>query len=373
MSQPAPMRSHLSRLYELAKIAYGSIPATLSRDGYAFPARHFLLELTRRCNLRCKMCQYIDFLENTPVRQQKEGELSTEEWRAVLDQIPRFSLVSFTGGELFVRPDFMELLRLACARTRTHFITNATMVTGEVADGIVALAPRHIGFRGVNVICVSIDGPPETHDRIRRIRDGFERTTQGLRAMRAARDAAGKKCPHFVVTTVIQEDNVRELHLLPPLFREMGADVVNFVPETRMLDLPGFGERDPRSYTRDEIIRPRIDPQVLREALERAEAAAAKAGIALRLPRMPREDLIHYYNGGIDLDGYRCSMPWNGYAVGCKGEIYSCWSYPLGNVRNMSLKEVWLGERARAFRGMCRKGAFEFCPGCCLVEKEGYH
>lgn len=373
MSQSAPMRSNISRLYEIAKIAYSSLPATFSRDGYAFAARYIVLELTRRCNLRCKMCQYIDFLENTPVWQQREGELTTEEWRAVIDQIPRFSLVSFTGGELFVRRDFTELLRLACARTRVHFITNATMISDEVAGEIVMLAPRHMGFRGVNVICVSIEGPAETHDRIRRMRGGFERTIRGLRAMRAARDAAGKRCPHLVVTTVIQQDNVHDLHLLPPLFKEAGADVVNLVPETRMLDLPGFGERDPRSYTRDEIIRPQIDPGVLREALERTEAAAAETGIALRLPRMPREDLVSYYNGGIELDGYRCNIPWNGYVVGYKGDVYSCWSYPLGNVRNMPLKDMWTGERARGFRKMCRNGVFEFCPGCCFLEKKGFY
>jgi len=48
-------------LYRAATKLHTAIPYHLSSGGYAFPAWHYYLEVTRRCNLRCQMCQYINW------------------------------------------------------------------------------------------------------------------------------------------------------------------------------------------------------------------------------------------------------------------------------------------------------------------------
>ena len=131
----------VAKMYEFAQRMYSEIPYRFLKSGYSFPAWHYYLEVTRRCNLRCKMCQYIDWLENTPIREQMEGELSTQEWLNVIDQIPRFSLITFTGGETFVRKDFMEILTHASKKARTHFISNTTMLPEERAEAGETEAP----------------------------------------------------------------------------------------------------------------------------------------------------------------------------------------------------------------------------------------
>lgn len=165
----------VAKMYEFAQRMYSEIPYRFFKSGYSFPAWHYYLEVTRRCNLRCKMCQYIDWLENTPIREQMKDELSTAEWLHVIDQIPRFSLITFTGGETFVRKDFMEILTYASKKARTHFISNTTMLPEERAEAVVKLAPKRLGGIGFNFAGTSIEGPGDRHDEIRQMRGAWNR------------------------------------------------------------------------------------------------------------------------------------------------------------------------------------------------------
>ncbi|HNT87305.1 MAG TPA: radical SAM protein, partial [Candidatus Hydrogenedentes bacterium] len=257
----------VSNLYQFATRVYASIPYKFLGNGYSFPAWHYYFEVTRRCNLRCKMCQYIEWLENEPIKKQMEGELTTEEWFRVVDQVPRFSLVTFTGGEPFVRRDFMDILARASAKARTHFISNTTMLPEDRAEAIVQLAPRRIGGLGFNFAGTSIEGPGDRHDEIRKMQGAFQRSMSGIRALIARRDASGKQCPLVHITTVIQKDNVDVLHHMPRVVKDAGATVLNLVTETRMHELPNLGDVDPQTYNMDDIKWPRIDRAQLTEAL----------------------------------------------------------------------------------------------------------
>jgi len=365
-------RFRLARLYDIAQRMYSEAPYRYMKSGYSFPAWHYFIEVTRRCNLRCKMCQYIDWLENVPVKEQRQGELSTQEWLDVLSQVQRFSLVTFTGGEAFVRKDFMEILAFASRRSRTHFISNTTMLPEERAEAIVGLAPRRTGGVGFNFAGTSIEGPGERHDEIRKMRGAWERSMAGIRRLRHYREASGKQCPHIHVTTVIQRDNVDVLHMMPRMVAEAGVDVLNLVTETRMHDLPGFGEKDPALFREEEIDWPSIGRSELSRALNRTQEEARMAGIELRLPRMPREDLLDYYGGaGIDLKAYECRNAWNTLIIGRLGDAYPCWLQKVGNVRDQTIKELWNNTEMRAFRQTCQHKLFAPCPGCCFLEYRG--
>lgn len=357
-----------ARLYEAAQRFYSAVPRRFFASGRAFPAWHYFFEVTRRCNLRCRMCQYLDFLENTPAGAQKDGELTTEEWLRVISQCHRFCLVTFTGGEPLLRKDIGELLESASRRCRTHVITNATLLTEERAAQLAALAPRRTGGLGLNFVGTSIEAPGDLHDEIRSMKGAFGRTMAGMAALRAARTAARKACPRIHVTTVLQQANVPILHEMPRVAAEAGADVLNLVTETRMHDLPGLGEADPASFRPGDLSWPRIDPKQLAEALDRTRDAARDAGVALRLPRMPVSELIRYYDTGIRLADYTCRNAWNTMFIGRQGAAYSCWIKRVGNVREQTLQELWNNPEMRAFRQTCRTRLFAMCPGCCFLE-----
>lgn len=358
----------LTKMYEAATRLYSELPYRYMSNGFSFPAWHYYLEVTRRCNLRCKMCQYIEWLENVPIKQQMEGELSTDEWHDVIRQIQSWSLITFTGGEAFVRKDFEEILTHASRKARTHFISNTTMMPEDRAERVVGLAPKRLGGIGFNFAGTSIEGPGERHDEIRKMRGAWDRSMAGIRALRKHREASGKACPMIHVTTVLQQDNVDVLHHMPKLMAEVGVDVLNLVTESRMFELPDLGDVDPQIYNTEEIAWPRIDREQLNEALDRTHDEAKRWGVELRMPRMPREELLNYYDTGVNLKDYECRNAWNTLIIGRQGNAYPCWIRKIGNVKEHSLKELWNNAIIRDFRQTCQKKLFAPCPGCCFLE-----
>ena len=357
-----------SWLYDAFQRLYSEAPYRLSKTGRAFPAWHFFLELTRRCNLRCRMCQYITYLENTSGAEQRQGELTTEEWKGVIDQTGRLSFITFTGGEPLIREDFLELLTYAAQRARVHYITNATLLKAPTAEASVNLAPRRIGGKGLNFVGVSLEGPAELHDHIRQQPGAFDKSAAGIKLLSDFRGTLKKQCPMVHITTVIQDANVHALEHMPQIAASLGADTLNLTTETRVFDLPELGKRPPGAWRTEEIPRPRIAPETLSDALEKTEKAAQQIGIALRMPRIPRQELLRYYSGEVDLSRYTCRSPWNTLTVGRTGDAYPCWLLTIGNVRERSLAELWNNEKMRKFRQACRKGLFAPCPGCCFIE-----
>ncbi len=357
------------QLFALAQRLYTDIPIRVFKNGFAFPPWQYIIELTRRCNLQCKMCLNTAWREAVPAVQQQARELSTAEWHAVIDQIRPFRLISFTGGEVFIRPDFPELLEHAGRRHFTHVMTNLTTVGQERAQTLARLAAKHLGRLGLMVVGTSIDGPPEVHDRIRNLPGAFERTQDAIRMLRAAREAAGKACPRIHMTAVIQQDNVGVLAELPRIAKEAGADELLLLCETRMYDIRTDTANDPNMIAREDIPWPKIDRDQLRESLLACVDAARNTGVRLRLPRMTLDDLLDYYSGiELDLARYACRSAWYMQGMDCAGNVGSCGYGLVGNVRDAKLAELWNGEKQRRFRRQCRDRLFACCAGCCFME-----
>ncbi|MCK5861031.1 MAG: radical SAM protein, partial [Candidatus Hydrogenedentes bacterium] len=322
MSERVSFRlQHLTaRFYDALQRMYSEVPYRAFKSGKAFPAWHYLFEVTRRCNLRCRMCQYISWLENASGEEQRDGELTTDEWKRVIDQVGRLSFITFTGGEPLMRSDFLELLAYASRKSRTHYISNATMLTEKAAISSVACAPRHLGGRGLNFIGVSLEGPGEIHDAIRQQTGAFERSTAGIRMLNKMRKRAGKSCPLVHITSVIQQANVAQLEYLPEIVASIGADVLNLVTESRMHDLPGLGERPYGIWKHEDVSWPRIERKALEDAFVKTDEAARKHGVEVRWPRMPREELLRYYESSLNVRDYTCRSPWNTLIIGRTGD-----------------------------------------------------
>ncbi|MBI4556225.1 MAG: radical SAM protein [Candidatus Hydrogenedentes bacterium] len=361
----------ITRLYRGVTHLHSGIPYHLSRSGWTFPTWHYFFEVTRRCNLRCKMCQYIDWLETVPTRVQADGELTTDEWLNVIDQTNRFSLITFTGGEVFVRKDFMRIFEHACSKRRVHFISNATMLTDERAKRCAELAPNRFGGKGFNFAGVSIDGTREIHDTIRAQRGAYDKSMNGIRALAQYRKESGKRAPLIHINTVIQSENLDCLRELPAIMAEAGADVLNLLTEMRSHDIPNLGQVDPGTFTRSDFTIPTITRAKLDESLRATLEQAARAGIEVRLPRMPYEELLNHYDAGYDLADFECRSIWTNLYVGSKGGVYPCFIYKVGNVREQSLKEIWNSPKLRDFRRRRREGGFAVCRGCCELEHSG--
>src|SRR5512136_1913542 len=92
------------------------------------------IEVTRRCPLSCVHCY-----NNIPIREQeaRSKELTYEEHCRILDGITEAGClwVLFTGGEIFVRKDFLNIYAYAKQKgLLITLFTNGVLITPEIAD-----------------------------------------------------------------------------------------------------------------------------------------------------------------------------------------------------------------------------------------------
>ena len=109
------------------------------------------VEVTRRCPLACSHCY-----NNLPLAdpEARSSELTTQEHCRILDQLADAGCLwlLFTGGEIFARPDFLEIYRHA---KRAGFLitlfTNGTLLTPRIADALTEWRPLRSRSRSTAV------------------------------------------------------------------------------------------------------------------------------------------------------------------------------------------------------------------------------
>ncbi len=142
-------------------------------DAYDGLVQQLTLSVSEQCNLRCRYCLHGNALDW--VRPHRDTGMSRETAFAAVREFLRRSRdavspsISFYGGEPLLELDLIrevvELVRRESLRDDYQFIvdTNGTRLDAETVDFLVA---ERFDLQ------VSLDGPPEIHDRHRRFRDG---------------------------------------------------------------------------------------------------------------------------------------------------------------------------------------------------------
>jgi len=288
---------------------------------YAHPRlRNLFLELTNACNERCFHCG-----SNCSVP--RPEELSTEEFKGILDQIKedfdiRSIFLDITGGEPLLRKDFFEIMNYAKKLGFNWGMTsNATLITKEVA--------HKLAEAGMRTISVSIDGLPETHDRLRGFKRGYELAMQGVQNL-----IDEKAFSSIQITTVFNHENIRELDQLFEIMK--GIDIDSW----RVINIEPIG----RALTRPELM---CTPEDLRTMFDfirsaRREGYPVQYGCSHYLGLDYEVEVRDWYwlcNAGV----YTASIT-------CTGDITACLDIErnpkviFGNIRKNRFKDVWENE-----------------------------
>lgn len=184
-------------------------------------------ELTYACNLACVHC-----LSSSGRRDPRE--LSTDECRAVIDELERMQVfyVNIGGGEPTVRSDFWELVEYATEhRVGVKFSTNGVRISPERA--------RWLAGSDYVDVQISLDGATaEVNDAVR----GPGSYETALTAMRRLADAGFRG---FKISVVMTRHNVGQLDAFKALADEFGAQlrITRLRPSGRGADV--WGELHP--------------------------------------------------------------------------------------------------------------------------------
>jgi radical SAM protein with 4Fe4S-binding SPASM domain len=194
--------------YEFAKLRtdyyLGGIEEYYRTGNPIPPPAYILWDCTRRCNLSCLHCG--------AVKEEYTHELTTNEIRSILDQLAKFKVGMFavTGGEPLLRNDLPEVLSHARGRgLKTGIATNGYLINRASAAWI---REAH-----VDSVQVSLDGPEETHNRIRGNNESFARAVQAIEYLTEVH------VPQVSVATTVTSGNLREIDALRQLLLRLGV------------------------------------------------------------------------------------------------------------------------------------------------------
>lgn len=291
------------------------------------------LFFTDNCNLSCVSCNVW--------RTHTTGELSTEEWYDVIDQLVDLGFIklNFTGGEALVRRDVSKVIRYAhdAGIHDLHVNTNGILLTElRLAEILQA------GIRSFNI---SIDAPTaEAHDVIRGRKGAFDLTVDAIRRIVARRDDFGLTVQ---VNFTVLSTNV---HLLPAM-----ADLVDDLDVELYLNLgtdTTFLFRNPEvSKLLD------VDEEQLRTSLADLDRRSRAGNRRLPTPRDLAYIPGHFGFGKVNF--VPCVESQLKLMVHSTGEVGGCWGHdPTLNLRNQSIRSIIDGaayreEHARLFRKEC--------------------
>jgi MoaA/NifB/PqqE/SkfB family radical SAM enzyme len=130
------------------------------------------VDLTYRCNEQCVHC-YLDHEDH--------GEMTTTEIKHLLEEMAEAGvfILTFSGGEIFLRKDFFEILEYA--RSLTFCIklkTNAVLIREAQAARL-----RDLGVQSVQISIYS--HRPEVHDAITKVRGSLQRSIRAVRFLKS--------------------------------------------------------------------------------------------------------------------------------------------------------------------------------------------
>lgn len=288
-----------------------------------------------RCNCRCVMCDIWRIRETREI--------------TVADLTPHVNAfralgvrwVVFSGGEPQMHADLASLSRLLRAQG-----IRVTLLTA----GLLLEPQARLVAENIDDVIVSLDGPREVHDRIRRIPSAFDRLARGVVALRRLR-------PEIAVRgrSTVQKANHTWLRETVRAAKEIGLNSISFLAA----DLTSEAFNRPQGWTAETQNSVALNSEELRrledevEALIEEYADEIAAGYLVESAEKLRR-IVHHFRahlGEVAPVAPRCNAPWVSAVIEADGTVRPCFFHrSIGNLHDKVLPEILNGEPALEFR-----------------------
>lgn len=341
-----------------------------------------IIELTGKCNMRCRYCTYNDHYDET--RSFNDVSIDFDTAKKAIDYAyshrnEDLFAVTFYGGEPLLNFDVMKKCIDYCLETYSgtntsfSFTTNLTLMTSEIAEYLVQVPNMSI--------VVSIDGPERIQNQNRVFAQGTPSFSSAFKGLKILCDAIGKFGQiELAISTV----------LMPPYTAAKFDEINDFFESLDMLPegtivsatYPSPGSI-PNSVL-EKLLRDGYDP--LRD-VSWLDWASEKAKVRNDLPKAPnlftkliRQMLVGVHQrrlveAPIDKYGFNaCCIPTNRRLYVCADGTYMLCEKigeapPLGNVDIGidfdAVKEYYLTQYESASIGDCSQcWAVNLCDIC---------
>jgi MoaA/NifB/PqqE/SkfB family radical SAM enzyme len=337
-----------------------------------FGPTNVVLGVNNFCNLRCLMCDVgtgnteTNFGAN--LTGAKTASMPWETYKEIADQVhalwPRAPL-SFVYTEPLAWPLIGKALHYAALKELPTQVTTNGLLLSRWAEEIAAAR--------CGAVAVSLDGPEEVHDAIRRKTGSFARAVAGIEAL-----AAQPHAPEIGVYCAISELNVgtlrqflRDIAHLP--LKEVGFLHTNFVTEAQAArHNEAFGADFHATPSNVFDVSPvRVDLAVLAEELTEIRATPYPFAVRMSPNLVTLDELVVYYRNPDIAVGRQCIDAFRSIMIDPDGDIIPvhgrCFRFPVVNIHREGLEGAWNHERLSQLRRTLAKsgGLMPACTRCC--------
>jgi MoaA/NifB/PqqE/SkfB family radical SAM enzyme len=294
-----------------------------------------ILNAHSRCNCRCVMCDIWKRESNDQMRAQ-----DLERHRTSLKNLGVRQVV-LTGGEPLLHNDLSALCNFFRDRQIHLTLLTTGLLLHKRAEEVATL---------FDDIIVSLDGPPEIHDAIRRLSGAYNLIHKGIAAVRHYNPSMPITC-----RTTVQKANHRHLRQTVDAARALGLDSISFLAAdltseafNRPLIWPGEKQSEIGLNVKEvNALEEEIEQLILQYAPAIEHKYIAESSNKLRrITRRFREHL-----GQLTPQAPTCNAPWVSAVVEIDGSVRPCFFHrTIGNITSTTLEEVINGEAAQEFR-----------------------
>lgn len=263
--------------------------------------------------------------------------------------------VVLTGGEPLLHSDLGAL----CNFFREQRIQLTLLTTGLLlnkrAEEVATL---------FDDIIISLDGPQEIHDSIRRVNGAYNLIHKGIAAVRHLNPAIPITC-----RTTVQKANHRHLRDTVDAARALGLDSISFLAA----DLTSVAFNRPLIWPGEKLSEIGLNPEEVRALDEEIEQLILEyeAGInhkyilesPAKLRKIGRRFREHL--GELTPQPPICNAPWVSAVVEVDGSVRPCFFHrAIGNINSLTLEEVINGVAAHEFRQSLDMETNPTCQRC---------
>ncbi len=299
-----------------------------------------------RCNCRCVMCD----IWKADSRQ----EISAAELERHGEDIARLNVqwVVFSGGEPLMHSDLFRL----CRFLRERKIRTTLLSTGLLIERHANRVAECLGDA-----IVSLDGPSEIHDAIRRVPRAFDRLAAGVMALH-------QRNPGFAVSarSTIQTLNCAHLRATVGAARGLGLRSISFLAADLTSEafhrVAWSSERQNRvALTRDQI-------SVLEAEVNALIDSGQCGSFVVESPEKLRR-IVDHFRAHLGLRhpvAPLCNAPWVSAVLESDGVVRPCFFHPpIGTVADgATLAEVLNSPAAVSFRRNLDVATNNVCRRC---------
>jgi len=359
-------------LIQLLHNKFKSLNVKLLPGRLFYPPEWIVLGVNNICNLHCKMCDVGVKSEGSNFYQNLMGSkplnMPLDLIKKIIEQsaeyFPNVKL-GYAFTEPIIYPHLIESLHFANEKNLYTTITTNALTLKNIAD--------ELSDSGLNEIFISLDGPPEIHNKIRGNSKSFEKAFEGIEKLLI------KECrPEISLFCVITEWNIGFLFEFVEIFKEMPLKRIGFMHTnfTGWLTAQNhnklFGNDYPATASNmDEINIGEMNLDLLSEEINKIENTFYKFPVVFSPKLISKKDLDIFYFHPEVLLGKRCNDAFRNIMIKSDGSVIPshgrCYNFPIGNLNENNLKEIWNSKKIRKFRKdlISNGGLFPACSRCC--------